>query len=79
MVNNIGKTNKTLNTNLGEKTSFTNAEDIILITGELGLGLLVFDSAGTLGAISEFTDENNFIVTTYALSIDISTILSLNY
>ena len=79
MVNNIGKTNKTLNTNLGEKTSFTNAEDIVLITGELGLGLLVFDSAGTLGAISEFTDENNFIVTTYALSIDISTILSLNY
>lgn len=79
MVNNIGKTNKTLSTNLGEKTSFTNAEDIILITGELGLGLLVFDSAGTLGAISEFTDENNFIVTTYALSIDISTILNLNY
>ena len=79
MVNNIGKTNKTLSTNLGEKTSFTSGEDITLITGELGLGLLVFDSVGTLGAISEFTDENNFIVTTYALSIDISTILSLNY
>lgn len=79
MVNNIGKTNKTLSTNLGEKTSFTSGEDITLITGELGLGLLVFDSVGTLGAISEFTDENNFIVTTYALSIDISTILGLNY
>lgn len=79
MVNNIGKTNKTLSTNLGEKTSFTNKEDVTLITGEIGLGLLIFDSAGTLGAISEFTDENNFIVTTYALSINISTILSLNY
>ena len=79
MVNNIGKTNKTLSANLGEKTSFTSGEDITLITGEIGLGLLIFDSAGTLGAISEFTDENNFIVTTYALSIDISTILSLNY
>ena len=79
MVNNIGKTNKTLSTNLGEKTSFTNKEDVTLITGEIGLGLLIFDSVGTLGAISEFTDENNFIVTTYALSIDISTILSLNY
>lgn len=79
MVNNISKTNKTLSTNLGEKTSFTNKEDVTLITGEIGLGLLIFDSAGTLGAISEFTDENNFIVTTYALSIDISTILGLNY
>lgn len=79
MVNNIGKTNKTLSTNLGEKTSFTNKEDVTLITGEIGLGLLIFDSAGTLGVISEFTDENNFIVTTYALSIDISTILGLNY
>lgn len=79
MVNNIGKTNKTLSTNLGEKTSFTNKEDVTLITGEIGLGLLIFDSAGTLGAISEFTDESNFIVTTYALSINISTILNLNY
>ena len=79
MVNNVGKTNKTLSTNLGEATTFTSKEDITLLTGELGAGLLVFDEAGTLGAISEFTDENNFVVTTYALSIDISTILNLNY
>lgn len=79
MVNNVGKTNKTLNTNLGGTTSFTNKEDITLLTGELGTGLLIFDSTGTLGAISTFTNENDFIVTTYALSLDIPTILSLNY
>lgn len=79
MVNNVGKTTQTLNTNLGGTTSFTNKNDITLLTGELGTGLLVFDSTGTLGAISTFTDENDFIVTTYALSLDISTILSLSY
>ena len=79
MVNNIGKTTQTLNTNLGGTTSFTNKNDITLLTGELGTGLLVFDSTGTLGAISTFTEENDFIVTTYALSLDISTILSLSY
>ena len=79
MVNNIGKTTQTLNTDLGGTTSFTNKNDITLLTGELGTGLLVFDSTGTLGAISTFTDENDFIVTTYALSLDVSTILSLSY
>ena len=79
MVNNVGKTTQTLSTNLGGTTSFTDKNDITLLTGELGAGLLVFDSVGTLGAISTFTNENNFIVTTYALSIDISSILSLSY
>lgn len=79
MVNNIGKTTQTLSTNLGGTTSFTNKEDITLLAGELGTGLLVFDSTGTLGAISTFTSENDFIVTTYALSLDIPTILGLSY
>ena len=79
MVNNVGKTTQTLSTNLGGTTSFTDKNDITLLTGELGAGLLIFDSVGTLGAISTFTNENNFIVTTYALSIDISSILSLSY
>ena len=79
MVNNVGKTTQILSTNLGETTSFTSNENITLLTGELGLGLLVFDSSGTLGAISTFTDENNFIVTTLAISIDIQTILNMNY
>lgn len=79
MVNNVGKTTKTLNTNLGETTSFTSKDDITLLTGEIGTGLLVFDSVGTLGAVSLYTDENNFTVTTYALSIDIAKILSLSY
>lgn len=79
MVNNIAKTEQTLSKNLGESIQFSSKEDITLLTGELGTGLLVFDSSGTLGAISEFTDENNFKVTTYALSLDIPTILNLNY
>lgn len=79
MVNNVGKTTKTLSTNLGETTSFTSSNDITLLTGELGTGLLVFDASGTLGVVSAFTNENNFVVTTFALSIDISSILNMNY
>lgn len=79
MVNNVGKTTQTLSTNLGEPTSFTSTETITLLTGEVGKGLLLFDPIGTLGVISDYTDETNFTVTTYALSIDIQTILSLSY
>lgn len=79
MVNNVGKTTQILSTNLGETTSFTSNENITLLTGELGLGLLVFDLSGTLGVVSTFTNENNFIVTTLAISIDIQTILNMNY
>ena len=79
MVNNVGKTTQTLSTNLGGTTQFTSKNDITLLTGEIGTGLLGFDSSGTLGAVSNFTDENNFTVTTYALSIDIQSILSLSY
>lgn len=80
MVNNIAKTTKILNTNLGQTTSFTPSDNLTIMTGELGLGLLIFDLAGTIGVISTFTDvQSNFTVTTYALSIDISTILGLSY
>lgn len=79
MVNNVGKTTKTLSTNLGESTSFTSEDNITIMTGELGKGFLVFDPIGTLGVISSFTNEQNFMVTTYALSIDIPSILNLEY
>ena len=79
MVNNVGKTTQTLNTNLGETTPFTTSENITSLTGEIGKGLLLFDNAGTLGVISDYTNDTNFIVTTYALSIDIQTILNLSY
>ena len=49
------------------------------ITGEIGKGFLLFDPAGTLGVISSFTDETDFVVTTHALSIDVQSILNLNY
>jgi len=80
MVNNIAKTTKVLNTNLGQTTSFAPSDNLTIITGEVGTGLLIFDSAGTVGVISTFTDaQSDFTVTTYALSIDVPTILNLSY
>lgn len=79
MVNNVGKTTQTLSTNLGEATLFTTSENITILTGEIGKGFLLFDPAGTLGVISSFTDETDFVVTTHALSIDVQSILNLNY
>lgn len=79
MVNNVGKTTQNLSTQLGEATSFTSTESITLLTGEIGKGLLLFDPVGTLGVISDFTNETDFKVTTYALSLDIQTILNLSY
>lgn len=79
MVNNVARTNKTLNTTLGSTTSFTSEDTITILTGEVGVGLLIFDSSGTLGVISALTDTQNFTVTTYALSIDIQSILNLSY
>lgn len=79
MVNNVGKTTQSLSTQLGEATPFNSTESITLLTGEIGKGLLLFDPVGTLGVISDFTNETNFTVITYALSIDINSILSLSY
>jgi len=80
MVNNIGKTTKTLNTTLGQTTSFTPSDNLTIITGELGTGCLIADTSGTLGVVSTYTDsESNFIVTTYARSIDINALLTASY
>lgn len=79
MVNNIGTTTRTLSTTLGATNIFESNQSITIITGELGLGCLLFDSSGTLGVISTFTSENDFVVTTYALSIDVTSILALSY
>lgn len=79
MVNNIGRTTQTLSTNLGGAVTTLTSSDITLLTGSLGQGCLIFDSAGTLGVITTFTDQNDFIVTTYALSIDVQSILGQSY
>lgn len=79
MVNNVGTTTQILSTQLGETTSFTTSDDITVITGSIGTGFLVFDPAGTLGVVTDYVDETNFIITTHALSIDINAILSLEY
>ena len=79
MVNNVGKTTQTLSPNLGETTQFNSSDNISIIAGELGTGFLLFDSSGTLGAVSTFTNETDFIATTYAISIDVEAILNLNY
>ena len=80
MVNNIGRTTKMLNTSLGGTTSFTPSDNLTILTGVIGTGLLIFDSDGTLGVITTYTDNlSDFTVTTYALSIDVQTILGLSY
>lgn len=79
MVNNVGKTTDTLNKNLGDTTSFTTDENITLISGEIGRGLLLFDPVGTLGVVSNFTSESDFTVSTLAISIDVEAILGLSY
>lgn len=79
MVNNVGITNQTLNIQLGGTTSFATSDDITIITGTIGQGFLVFDSVGTLGVITTYTSETDFVVTTHALSIDVNSILSLEY
>lgn len=79
MVNHVGKTTQTLSTNLGETTPFISTDTIVVISGEVGLGFLLFDVNGTLGVVTEYTDATNFMVTTHALSIDIEKILNLSY
>ena len=79
MVNHVGKTTQTLSTNLGETTTFIGTDTIVVVSGEIGLGFLLFDANGTLGVVTEFTDTTNFVVTTHALSIDIEKILNLSY
>ena len=79
MVNNIGRTSQSLTATLGATNSFSSDSSITIIAGELGVGCLIFDSVGTLGTITTFTSANNFVITTYALSIDIPSILSLSY
>ena len=80
MVNNVAKTTKTLNTSLGGTTSFTPSDNLTIMTGSIGEGLLIFDLAGTVGVVSTFTDaQSNFVVTTYALSINVPSILSQSY
>ena len=79
MVNNVGKTSKKLDTELGRQTTYDTGDEIEIISGELGLGFLVFDPDGTVGVITNFINENNFMVTTHAISIDIEKILNLSY
>ena len=79
MVNNVGTTTETLSVELGRTTEFNTSDNITVIAGTIGKGFLLFDLAGTLGVITEYTDNTNFIVTTHALSIDINSILSLEY
>lgn len=79
MVNNVGKTTRTLNIQLGGTNAFTSLTGITIISGEVGRGFLLFDSAGTLGVVTTYVDDTDFTVTTYALSIDVESILSLSY
>lgn len=43
MVNHVGTTNVTLNSNLGDTTSFSYSGNVAVIAGELSKGMLLFD------------------------------------
>lgn len=81
MVNNIGITiEKLLNSKLGGVTTpALVSTDIEMKSGTLGNGCLIFDANGTIGIVSDYEDENTFVVKTYAVSIDLQKILSLSY
>lgn len=80
MVNNVGKTTKTLNTSLGVETTFTTSDNMTVLAGVLGVGCLIFDNSGTVGVISEYTDNvSNYKVKTLAISIDVASILGDSY
>lgn len=80
MVNNVGKTTKSLSTTLGTETTFTQSDNMTILTGDLGVGCLIFDSIGTVGAVSEYINNaSDYKVKTLALSIDIQTILGASY
>ena len=78
MVNNIGKITQTLNTELGTTNSFSSSDDITFIAGQLGSGLLLFDPVGTIGVVSNVSEEG-FTVTTHARSLNLKTLLTANY
>lgn len=88
MANNIGVTSKTLPRIIGNTVDFDTTDEwssITMITGELDLGAIVFDSDGTMGVCSQFTrnDEQNPIYTiktmTLNTQIDIEAILGKSY
>ena len=88
MANNIGVTTIKLPRVIGSTIQFDTDDEwssINMITGDLDLGAIIFDSDGTMGVCSEFSrnDEQNPIYTirtsTINTQIDIQKILSQSY
>lgn len=62
MVNNIGYTTKTLSKVIGEINIFSTVEDlnsIGTISGNLGLGYIIFDADGTMAVCTNVRIEEN--------------------
>ena len=88
MANNIGVTTKILPRVIGETIDFDTTDEwssVTMITGDLDLGAIIFDSDGTMGVCSKFSrdDSQNPIYTirtsTINTQIDIQKILSQSY
>jgi len=88
MANNIGITSEKLPRVIGETIDFDTGSEIssiTLITGEIDLGCIIFDSDGTMGVCSNFKrDENNNPIytvrtTTLNTEIDVQNLLSQSY
>lgn len=76
MVNNVGTTEKVLNTTIGLVTTGLLNEDIEVISGEIGLGFLLFDRSGTIAIIISYSGVDDFTAITYATSYAIQAAIS---
>lgn len=88
MANNIGITTETLPRIIGQTIDFDTSGEwnsITMFSGQLDLGAIIFDEAGTMGVCSKFARDNNnnpiYTVRTTTLNtqIDVQSILGKSY
>lgn len=88
MANNIGTTTSTLSRTIGGTTVITdplNTSGITIISGQLGVGAMIFDSNGTMGVCTAFelnqsqTYDYTFRTSSLNTEIDIQTMLGQSY
>ena len=88
MANNIGTTTQTLGRTIGSQTIISdplNESRISMMSGQLGIGAMIFDGSGTMGICTAFTLNANqrydysFRTSSLNNEIDVQTMLSLSY
>jgi len=88
MANNIGTTTQTLSRTLGNETVISdplNEGLISMMSGQLGIGAMIFDGNGTMGICTAFTlnqeqkYDYSFRTSSLNTEIDIQTLLGQSY